>query len=1413
LYDFHGGVTACLGSYSRTVYSGLERGATAASTLTVSAVGNYDSSKGLLGGGTGSVSARRTLSVGGMCFAGHVALRAYLLRMNEQVACRGLGVHAFDADLRGASFAVGDGGVALDIENRLDAAGVNIDSQGDVGIRSREADIAKARLTSERGRADVRVSGHVDGDGAQVSGVTGAAVAAASANMAHAHVTSSEGSAATSFTGALNAAGLQVIGNAGAQVSAQTAILPDAVIDGKRQQGRVDIEKHLEAPRMETTGSEAEVRAASGNLRDANIHASDRPATVAMRGGDLDATGANIAGRGATASATGGLTLGQNGRVDAGDGVAEVAGVRAIIACPVTGQQGVKVRGVDELKLQDGCVLDASSGGVELSARHVAADVGAVVNAPQGTSVQTDTMDSHATFNGPLSVTSTQTPESIGIVNAQGGAVGLSFPMPTANPGQPGLADQLTEGTSSILQMQGVSTVVLNTGAQPLSLEKKHDVPHALVLLSENDILILQRLAAQALGVCGKSVHYASLHAKQKMGLHARQDLIAHPQSSYEKTSEQIEPPFEPGTRESVAPHYQPAELTAEDELSLSAGRDINLGGTKVSSGKGGTKAFAGRNFLGKAIPVASQITVAGVSGGIKDTRVDNEGSQFTSQGRIQLSAAQLIDLDNPLFRAAGGTRLASHEVRLNDVARQQGFDTTRRTKDSLSDDQHYCGRGFVRSGGPRFEGGVSPEIDAAVVDIANATSDAKVIIRAPNGTVRLRVGTNEDSTFNAHREEGLFSITRPQDSIHDVSCPAPQAQYDVQGADFVDVDRVMQDVNGVVQEVPGHPQLEDVIDAHGTPIRMVNVVHQKHEEQHSASFELNRRAKLSIAFAAGLITSSVTAGAGGAIVSGLGVGSSSTVGLITGKAIDAGIQSCVDVVLKSLLHNNFDVEKTAEDLLRIKTFQQVVLSAGSGVLCEALDLALTKAGISNVAQANDLLETAKVAALREGSQEALKYGIDRLIASSESDEEPMVMGPHGEAVLLAPGAEKQKESPEIRALRRIGGRVFHVVMARKIGEQYAKGNLNPVEQVALHMAAGGASGCLEAGKKGIVPGACGAGFAESFTHIFAPTIPTKDDFLAYQQAVGHELSYDEFMQFGVNELMRRAHVIADRAKFIVASGAILTGQDVEIAGQSASIALDHNCLATLAQAAPNIIHNLAIACGFSIGSCQPGSSLTMESMEESLRAIGLSTASASSAGAPSQQSASGSSGQASVSEGGDESDRQEGCSFAKGKEKKKPKQKKEEKKKSGGKQEGKGNPGGDNGGDDGDFVPWPPSGDKDKKQNVQKPASQKDGRPAVLRVDNIGQLKETPFGKQIERFSRPTSKYYQKEKIFRVESDINDYLREGEYFYLDHAHKDHFEVFDSRGRGVRVLNLDGTLNVEKTKAVLDAARSIKFLL
>ena len=37
---------------------------------------------------------------------------------------------------------------------------------------------------------------------------------------------------------------------------------------------------------------------------------------------------------------------------------------------------------------------------------------------------------------------------------------------------------------------------------------------------------------------------------------------------------------------------------------------------------------------------------------------------------------------------------------------------------------------------------------------------------------------------------------------------------------------------------------------------------------------------------------------------------------------------------------------------------------------------------------------------------------------------------------------------------------------------------------------------------------------------------------------------------------------------------------------------------------------------------------------------------------------------------------------------------------------------------------------------------------------------------------------------------------------YLDGLHKDHLEVIDKRGNVKYVLNLDGTLNLDKTKKI-----------
>ena len=44
-----------------------------------------------------------------------------------------------------------------------------------------------------------------------------------------------------------------------------------------------------------------------------------------------------------------------------------------------------------------------------------------------------------------------------------------------------------------------------------------------------------------------------------------------------------------------------------------------------------------------------------------------------------------------------------------------------------------------------------------------------------------------------------------------------------------------------------------------------------------------------------------------------------------------------------------------------------------------------------------------------------------------------------------------------------------------------------------------------------------------------------------------------------------------------------------------------------------------------------------------------------------------------------------------------------------------------------------------------------------------------------------------------------SNYFKKGYGIYLDALHKDHLEVIDKTGKVKFVLNLDGTLNVDKT--------------
>lgn len=87
----------------------------------------------------------------------------------------------------------------------------------------------------------------------------------------------------------------------------------------------------------------------------------------------------------------------------------------------------------------------------------------------------------------------------------------------------------------------------------------------------------------------------------------------------------------------------------------------------------------------------------------------------------------------------------------------------------------------------------------------------------------------------------------------------------------------------------------------------------------------------------------------------------------------------------------------------------------------------------------------------------------------------------------------------------------------------------------------------------------------------------------------------------------------------------------------------------------------------------------------------------------------------------------------------------------------------------------------------------------------------EESFGNSIKGSLSKTNSKFQGQSIYEVSKKIdNQYLKKGDKIYLDNLHKDHLEVFDKRGNAKAVLNLDGTLNYDKTEKVLSEGRKLK---
>jgi filamentous hemagglutinin len=94
--------------------------------------------------------------------------------------------------------------------------------------------------------------------------------------------------------------------------------------------------------------------------------------------------------------------------------------------------------------------------------------------------------------------------------------------------------------------------------------------------------------------------------------------------------------------------------------------------------------------------------------------------------------------------------------------------------------------------------------------------------------------------------------------------------------------------------------------------------------------------------------------------------------------------------------------------------------------------------------------------------------------------------------------------------------------------------------------------------------------------------------------------------------------------------------------------------------------------------------------------------------------------------------------------------------------------------------------------------------------VGNMGEFFKQPgFGSQMNDSGRKTSQIYQGQSVYQAKDSVGEYIAKGDKYYLDGAHKNHLEVFDSKGKVKVVLNLDGSYNDSKTQAAIKEGRRL----
>jgi hypothetical protein len=749
---------------------------------------------------------------------------------------------------------------------------------------------------------------------------------------------------------------------------------------------------------------------------------------------------------------------------------------------------------------------------IVLDAQSIQGKEGNAIRSVSGTLIKTNEFDNHGIINGSVTLQfngEANQLKSIGTVDT------LSYNGTLEN----NIADRLANGRNELLNVAEGGAVVIDAQKQDVHFTEQHDMAHTLYVQTkesircDKDLLSNKSILLQADG----DVHHESVKSQETTALIGKNI-------------------FSEGhvTREHCGDNYTDTCATNKvygKQVFIKTGNHVRYKGVNVHSGVDGTQLFVGDRLISEASEIEEYLNseksdsefLSGTDTIAKDTKRISIPSTFTSDGATNIYA-NVAELHGTVFGANDGTTLTA----------------------IVEDVPTYDVHSHEKNGEQTGHSEVTTKEE--VLSIARKTitfNDKSPTVISSNNPVSMHLaGSTPSITINAPHVEVLVAkkitdTTRSKDGKY-VRLWHRKTQEQSHGVTYGS------SYSGVINTNAQDFYIEEI---KGNAPVIINAVHENAYITRSLIEDLHQYQKQSYnrptPVAMGIIALSLS-------IALQGMGSSLGAALVTKTQIESAVFStminqatcgainglCMEA-FAVLCDCNGDVKAAAKELASKKTICNIATKVITAAATGGADKLLDKV-IPPLSHATTFGERLAYTAPRELVKGGIRTGGD--IAQGKNPKEAV------------------KDRLKSAAANTVG-----ISCSSEIGKVYGDKKIGSGTHKVLHIGLGALQGAILDGKNGAIAGAIGSGVAETIADIACPKQPSLDDIHALEVTLGRRLTQDEFAfewNQRLEQYLKQTHSVADASKMIAATVAILANQDMDIAYDTATKAVDNNFLA-----------------------------------------------------------------------------------------------------------------------------------------------------------------------------------------------------------------------------------------------------------